>query len=197
MTGRCVPPLVNVTVPVSVWDVPAVSAEPSSVVPLSAVPSRATLLEVTVQPAAGVPAALTAMPTGGRHEAGPVSFTWLPCPVACADTSRPGSSTGPASRLSPVVPSMDQTAQPWPRGAVASCGAAPAIVPPLGNRTTAACRVSVRFATATSSHSLEMSAIRPLASATGSWLDGAQEFLSPVSCGGENELPVQRDTTGE
>ena len=37
VTGRCVPPLLNVTVPVSVWDVPAVSAEPSSVVPLSAV----------------------------------------------------------------------------------------------------------------------------------------------------------------
>ena len=28
VTGRCVPPLLNVTLPVSVWDVPAVSVEP-------------------------------------------------------------------------------------------------------------------------------------------------------------------------
>ena len=57
VTGRCVPPLVNVTVPVSVWDVPAVSAEPSSVVPLSAVPSRA-------RPAAAAVLAVAALSAG-------------------------------------------------------------------------------------------------------------------------------------
>ncbi len=96
-----------------------------------------------------------------------------------------------------VLDSMDQATQARPLVAVAICGMPPAKVPPEANRTSAACVVSVRFATATSEHSMDTSAIRPLASDTGSWLLGAQLFRSPVRAGRENPLPVHRDTTGK
>src|ERR1022692_2767350 len=134
--------------------------------------------------------------TAGRHEAGPLSVTRLRPERLVAVTIRPGSSTGTTCSLSEIFDSTDHATQPRPRGVVTICGFPPANVPLMLKRTTAACRVSVRFVIVTSSHSLDTSAIRPLLSATGSWLLGEQLLRSPVNVGRENPLPVQRDTTG-
>src|SRR6185437_11105369 len=99
--------------------------------------------------------------------------------------------------LGAMLPSIDQATQPVPRGLVASWGGPPANVPPwMLNLVTTACLVSGRFAIATSEHSSETSAARPLASATRSWVLGAQLLRSPVSAGCTKLLPFQLKTSG-